>query len=166
MDARKRDKASGSRAALIFAISICLGCSSNPEIQPEDVRTEEGKAGQKDWVLSIEGTEEFAVEDLRDALKQDFVRLDERGFRKSDVDDLAFEIDEPGSRVKITATVRSRGKTGVEMEALTAVSVAALTIYDMAKAVERTMCIGDIHLVHKSGGKSGEWQSEPSQTER
>ena len=73
--------------------------------------------------------------------------------------DVAFEIDEPGSRIRITATVRSRGKTGVEMEALTAVSVAALTIYDMAKAVEKTMRIGDIHLVHKSGGRSGEWHS-------
>jgi cyclic pyranopterin phosphate synthase len=71
--------------------------------------------------------------------------------------DVEFDIDEEASRIEITATVRSRGKTGVEMEALTAVSVAALTIYDMAKAVERTMCIGNIRLVRKSGGKSGEW---------
>jgi len=61
------------------------------------------------------------------------------------------------ARVLITATVRSRGKTGVEMEALTAVSVAALTIYDMAKAVERGMEITGIRLLEKSGGKSGEW---------
>ncbi len=74
--------------------------------------------------------------------------------------DVAFRIDEEASRIEITATARSRGKTGVEMEALTAVSVAALTIYDMAKAVEKTMCIGDIHLVYKSGGKSGEWTNE------
>ncbi len=74
--------------------------------------------------------------------------------------DVAFRIDEGSSRIEITATARSRGKTGVEMEALTAVSVAALTIYDMAKAVEKTMCIGDIHLVYKSGGKSGEWTNE------
>ena len=67
-----------------------------------------------------------------------------------------FRIDEEASRIEITATVRSRGKTGVEMEALTAVSVAALTIYDMAKAVEKTMRIGNIRLVHKRGGKSGE----------
>jgi len=72
--------------------------------------------------------------------------------------DVGFCIDEAASRIEITATVRSRGKTGVEMEALTAVSVAALTVYDMAKAVERTMRIGNIHLVHKSGGKSGEWR--------
>jgi cyclic pyranopterin phosphate synthase len=70
--------------------------------------------------------------------------------------DVDFRIDEEASRIEITATARSRGKTGVEMEALTAVSVAALTIYDMAKAVEKTMCIGNIRLVHKSGGKSGE----------
>ena len=74
--------------------------------------------------------------------------------------DVTFGIDEPNSRIKITATVHSRGKTGVEMEALTAVSVAALTIYDMAKAVERTMRIGNIRLVRKSGGKSGEWRRE------
>ena len=74
--------------------------------------------------------------------------------------DVEFDIDEEASRIEITATVRSRGKTGVEMEALTAVSVAALTIYDMAKAVERTMRIGNIRLVRKSGGKSGEWGGE------
>ncbi len=70
--------------------------------------------------------------------------------------DVEFDIDKEASRIEITATVRSRGKTGVEMEALTAVSVAALTIYDMAKAVERTMHIDKIRLVRKSGGKSGE----------
>ena len=69
--------------------------------------------------------------------------------------DVEFEIDERASRIEITATARCRGKTGVEMEALTAVSVAALTIYDMAKAVEKTMRIGNIRLVRKSGGKSG-----------
>jgi cyclic pyranopterin phosphate synthase len=74
--------------------------------------------------------------------------------------DVDFEIDETASRIEITATVRCRGKTGVEMEALTAVSVAALTIYDMAKAVEKTMRIGNIRLVRKSGGKSGEWRVE------
>jgi cyclic pyranopterin phosphate synthase len=74
--------------------------------------------------------------------------------------DVEFRIDEQGSRIEITAIVHSRGQTGVEMEALTAVSVAALTIYDMAKAVEKTMCIGNIRLVHKSGGKSGPWGAE------
>ena len=74
--------------------------------------------------------------------------------------DVEFDIDEEASRIEIIATVRSRGQTGVEMEALTAVSVAALTIYDMAKAVERTMRIGNIRLVRKSGGRSGEWKLE------
>jgi cyclic pyranopterin phosphate synthase len=64
--------------------------------------------------------------------------------------------------VEIEATVRTLGKTGVEMEALTAVSVAALTVYDMCKAVDRGMRITGIHLVHKSGGKSGDWNWEES----
>lgn len=68
-----------------------------------------------------------------------------------------FTIDEAASRVVITATVRCQGQTGVEMEALTAVSVAALTIYDMAKALEKTMTITNIGLVEKRGGKSGDW---------
>ncbi len=71
-----------------------------------------------------------------------------------------FTLDEEIGRVVITATVRCRGQTGVEMEALTAVSIAALTIYDMAKAVERGMVIGEIRLVEKRGGQSGEWRSE------
>jgi cyclic pyranopterin phosphate synthase len=70
--------------------------------------------------------------------------------------DVQFRIDERASRIEITAEAHSTGKTGVEMEALTAVTVAALTIYDMAKAVERTMRIGNIRLLHKRGGKSGE----------
>jgi cyclic pyranopterin phosphate synthase len=70
--------------------------------------------------------------------------------------DVDFEIDEATLRIEITATARCTGKTGVEMEALVAVSIAALTIYDMAKAVEKTMRIGEIRLVRKSGGKSGE----------
>jgi len=69
-----------------------------------------------------------------------------------------FEIDEPENRVIITAAVRCKGRTGVEMEALTAVTVAALTIYDMAKALEKTMTIGDVQLLQKRGGKSGDWQ--------
>jgi len=66
-----------------------------------------------------------------------------------------FSLDEANSTIEITATVGSTGKTGVEMEALTAVSVAALTIYDMCKAVDRSMKIENIRLVRKSGGKSG-----------
>jgi len=70
-----------------------------------------------------------------------------------------FAYDEETPAIAITATVRCRGRTGVEMEALTAASVAALTIYDMAKAVERGMVIEDIRLLEKRGGKSGEWKS-------
>lgn len=62
--------------------------------------------------------------------------------------------------IDIQATVRTRGKTGVEMEALTAASVAALTVYDMCKAVDRAMEITNLHLVHKSGGISGVWNRE------
>jgi len=62
--------------------------------------------------------------------------------------------------IEIEATVRTLGKTGVEMEALTAVSVAALTVYDMCKAVDRAMRVSDICLLHKSGGASGDWISE------
>ena len=71
-----------------------------------------------------------------------------------------FEFDEAAAAVEVMATVRCRGQTGVEMEALTAVSVAALTIYDMAKAVERGMTITDIRLLEKRGGKTGEWKRE------
>jgi cyclic pyranopterin monophosphate synthase len=68
--------------------------------------------------------------------------------------DLTLDEQLPG--VRISATVRTTGKTGVEMEALTAVSIAALTVYDMAKAVEKTMHIQNIHLVEKHGGTSGD----------
>lgn len=61
--------------------------------------------------------------------------------------------------VDITATVKVNGQTGVEMEALTAVSVAALTVYDMCKAIDRGMTVTDLRLVHKSGGKSGTYEA-------
>jgi cyclic pyranopterin phosphate synthase len=67
---------------------------------------------------------------------------------------------DPGRRaVDVTATCRLKGRTGVEMEALTAVAVAALTVYDMCKAADRGMRIGDIRLLHKSGGKSGTYEA-------
>jgi cyclic pyranopterin phosphate synthase len=66
-----------------------------------------------------------------------------------------FDLDENNSTVGITSTVQSTGKTGVEMEAMTATAVAALTIYDMCKAVDRGIKIENIRLIHKSGGKSG-----------
>ena len=67
--------------------------------------------------------------------------------------------DAERNAVDIEATCKLKGRTGVEMEALTAASVTALTIYDMCKAVDRGMTIGDIRLLHKSGGKSGTWSS-------
>ena len=73
---------------------------------------------------------------------------------------LEFELDEASSCVQIMGTCKVDGKTGVEMEALTAVSVAALTIYDMCKAVDRGMQISDVGLVEKQGGKSGHWQRD------
>ena len=68
-----------------------------------------------------------------------------------------YEIDEINSNIKILATVKIVGKTGVEMEALTAVSVCALTIYDMCKAIDKKMVIENTFLLNKTGGKSGEF---------
>ncbi len=68
---------------------------------------------------------------------------------------LDLALDEHGAAA--TATVRTSGKTGVEMEALTAVSVALLTLYDMLKAVDKHMNIGSIHVTAKAGGKLGDW---------
>ena len=72
-----------------------------------------------------------------------------------------FAPDQARTAVDITATCRLKGRTGVEMEALTAVSVAALTIYDMCKAVDRGMRIDNVRLLHKSGGKSGTYEAKP-----
>ena len=72
-----------------------------------------------------------------------------------------LELDEARSLLRCTAQVETLGRTGVEMEALTAVQVGLLTVYDMCKAVDRGMVMGDIRLLHKSGGKSGEWAAEP-----
>lgn len=68
-----------------------------------------------------------------------------------------FEIDHTNNRITAVCTVKVDGKTGVEMEALTGVSVALLTIYDMCKAIDKQMELTEIHLVNKSGGKSGEF---------
>jgi cyclic pyranopterin phosphate synthase len=71
-----------------------------------------------------------------------------------------LSLDPARNAVDIEATCKLKGRTGVEMEALTAVSVAALTVYDMVKAVDKSMRITDIHLVHKSGGKSGVYEAK------
>jgi cyclic pyranopterin phosphate synthase len=70
--------------------------------------------------------------------------------------DVDLELDEAESRINITATAKTTARTGVEMEALTAVSVAALTLYDMCKSVDRGMRIEGVRLVKKSGGRSGD----------
>ena len=74
--------------------------------------------------------------------------------------DITFDMDMEHSKIDIRATARCKGETGVEMEALTAASVAALTIYDMCKAVQRDILITDICLMTKSGGKSGDFVNE------
>lgn len=72
--------------------------------------------------------------------------------------DITFKFEENG--IRLTSTVKCKGETGVEMEALSAVSVAALTIYDMCKAVQKNIVISDIHLISKTGGKSGDFTFE------
>jgi len=71
--------------------------------------------------------------------------------------DMTFAPDPERHAIEVTATVRCKGETGVEMEALTAVSAAALTVYDMCKAAQKDIRIDNIRLLRKSGGKSGEW---------
>ena len=70
---------------------------------------------------------------------------------------ITFKIDEKNTQITCTSQCETTGQTGVEMEALTAVSVGLLTIYDMCKAVDRGMIIGEIKLLEKQGGKSGDW---------
>ena len=72
---------------------------------------------------------------------------------------LEFTLNKDSSNITCQVRAETTGPTGVEMEALTAVQVALLTIYDMAKAVDRGMVMGDVHLLEKSGGKSGEWKA-------
>lgn len=71
--------------------------------------------------------------------------------------DVQIEAEPAANRLRLEASCGLKGKTGAEMEALTAVSVAALTIYDMCKALDKNMAIGPTELVHKSGGRSGDW---------
>lgn len=73
---------------------------------------------------------------------------------------IAIDFEMTSEGLGVTATARTTAQTGVEMEALTAVSVALLTIYDMAKAIDKAMVIGEIRLLSKSGGRSGDWRAE------
>lgn len=68
-----------------------------------------------------------------------------------------FDVDQKACTVRCQATVETVGRTGVEMEAMTAVTVGLLTIYDMCKAADRGMCLEDVHLLEKKGGRSGHW---------
>ncbi len=77
-----------------------------------------------------------------------------------DISKAEVAVDVDGDRLKVTARVRTTGRTGVEMEALTAVSVACLTLYDRLKAADRGMVIEDVRLLAKSGGRSGDWVRE------
>ena len=77
-----------------------------------------------------------------------------------------FRVDEKQRRIYAWCTVKTRGQTGVEMEALTGVSTALLTIYDMCKAMDKTMEIGEIYLVKKTGGKSGDVYNDPYDRKR
>lgn len=70
---------------------------------------------------------------------------------------IEFSFDDEGNKILIKSTVKTTGKTGVEMEALTMVAIAGLTIYDMCKSMDKSMVIGEIRLVEKHGGKSGDW---------
>jgi len=79
---------------------------------------------------------------------------------------VAVDIVPTRTGYRITATARTSGRTGVEMEALTAVSVAALVLYDMLKAIDREMVIGDIYLLEKSGGRRGPYRRGPGKQER
>ena len=76
-----------------------------------------------------------------------------------------FQLDAANLRINCTVEVASSGKTGVEMEALTAVQIGLLTIYDMCKAIDRGMVIGGVRVIHKRGGKSGEWNADPLSVE-
>ena len=77
--------------------------------------------------------------------------------------DIAFELEEETRRVLICATASCKGMTGVEMEALTGVQVTLLTIYDMCKAIDKHMVMSEIHLIEKTGGKSGDFRFEEEQ---
>ena len=74
--------------------------------------------------------------------------------------DVAVEVDADSGEVTLTAEARTSGQTGVEMEAMIAAAVAALTVYDMVKGVERGVTVGEVALLEKSGGRSGDWRRE------
>ena len=118
---------------------------------PDFGRLIAGGAGQQAAV----GAESRIAKDgaVMAAQDGDRLRIGDRAFA------VDFDTDAATGIVRIRCRVKALERTGVEMEALTAVSVAALTLYDMCKAVDRAMEIGGVRLLHKSGGKSGTWQA-------
>ena len=103
--------------------------------------------------ITVEG-KELSAEDLR-------VQRGLKQSRETANIEVTVEIEPDASLpgLRISALARVSGKTGVEMEALTAASVACLTVYDMAKAIDKTMAIGGVRVIRKSGGKSGNWSA-------
>jgi cyclic pyranopterin phosphate synthase len=137
------DKASTHRVAI---------AAGRISMQPETVSIiREGRAAKGDVLAVAQVAAIMAAKKTHDIIPMCHPLL----LTKIEVN---FNLYDTG--VDITAQVETRGQTGVEMEALTAVSAAALTIYDMVKAVDRGMVIESIRLEHKSGGKSGEWERD------
>jgi cyclic pyranopterin monophosphate synthase len=127
--------------------------SGRISMQPETLETiEQGKAGKGDVldvarIAAIQGSKRTS----------DLIPLcHPLALTRIEVE---FNLDQAASAVECIVTAETLGRTGVEMEALTAVGIALLTIYDMCKAADRGMVIGDIRLLEKQGGKSGHWQS-------
>jgi len=139
--------------------------------KPESVRTAtaEGRVRMSREAYEVVARQEAAKGDVRAVAEVAGVMAAKRTgeliplCHPLGLDHIAVEVtpdaDLPGVRVR--ATARATGRTGVEMEALTAVAVACLTVYDMVKAVDRGMTIGDVRLVEKTGGTRGDWRREP-----
>jgi len=126
--------------------------AASVEMQPETLARIMGNEVEKGDVLSV-----ARLAGIMGAKKTpDLIPLCHPLSLSSVTVELTCEPDR--NAVDITATCKLKGRTGVEMEALTAVGIAALTVYDMCKAVDRGMRITDIRLLHKAGGKSGEWR--------
>ena len=94
------------------------------------------------------------------------IKLDGSNFSGSRVMSVTFDVDEDACDITVYCKAVTDGKTGVEMEALTGVSVTLLTIYDMCKAIDKRMLISDIHLTEKTGGKSGDFRYIPPANDR
>ena len=138
-------KETSVRAAVAGGI-ITMGAETLKSVQEGAVKTGDVRGGARiGGIMAAKKTAELIP--LCHSLSFDSCSVD-------------FSIDEAKSRIEARCTVRLSGKTGAEMEALTGVSVALLTIYDMCKATDRSMMISDVRLWEKSGGKSGHYRRE------